>query len=157
VKVVFRLSVPLPVIVPPLRPVPAATLVTVPPRLGALFVSVIVPPKATVPPPDNPVPGFTVIDGVASMALVTPPVAMLSVPVLVIVPPASPAPATTLVTVPDPAPGKVCPEAKVMTPLLATDRPVSAGATPFAPNRRCRLPEGFAVSLPVGSACQRKR
>jgi hypothetical protein len=61
---------------------------------------VIVPPKATVPPPDNPEPALIVIDGVASMALVTPPVAMLTVPVFVIGPPVNPAPVATLVTVP---------------------------------------------------------
>jgi hypothetical protein len=149
--------VPVLVIVPPDSPAPAATLVTVPPELGAEFVSVIVPPKATVPPPDNPEPAVTVIEGVANMAFVIPPVAMPMVPVLVIVPPVSPVPAATLVTVPEPVPGKVWPEAKVMRPLLATESPVSVGVVPFAPKRRCRLPEGLAVSLPVGSACQRKR
>src|SRR3989442_14131528 len=37
-------------------------------------------------------------------------------------------PELKFVTVPFPVPGKVWPEAKVMTPLLAIDRPVAAGA-----------------------------
>src|ERR1700722_502406 len=132
-------------------------LVTVPPRLGAALVNVIVPPSATCPPPDNPDPAFTVIDGFAMRLFVTPPVAMLMVPALVIVPPVRPDPVATLLTVPlPPAPGKVCPVAKVIWPLLATAGPVSAGVAPPEPKRRFNLPEGFAVLLPVGSACQRK-
>ena len=100
VKVVFRLRVPLVVMGPPVKPAPVATLVTVPPELGAELVRVTVPPRATVPPPDNPVPAFTVIEGLASIALVTPPVGILIVPLVVMGPPVKPAPVATLVTVP---------------------------------------------------------
>lgn len=100
----FRLRVPLPVIGPPVSPVPLPTLVTVPPRLGAELVSVIVPPRATVPPPDNPEPAVTVTEGLAIMLLVTPADGMLIVPLLVIGPPVNPAPVLTLVTVPLPVP-----------------------------------------------------
>src|ERR1700674_851139 len=109
------LIVPLLVIGPPVRPAPVATLVTVPPELGAELVSVIVPPNATVPPPDNPDPACTVMEGLASMLLVTPAAGILIVPLLVIGPPVRPAPVPTLVTVP-PAPGKVCPGAKLRYP-----------------------------------------
>jgi len=75
----------------------------------------------------------------------------------VIGPPVRPAPVATLVTVPLPLPpGKVCPEAKVICPLLAIESPVSAGEVPFDPNRRFNVPEGDDVSFPAGSACQRK-
>src|SRR4029077_12703157 len=106
VKVVSRLRVPLVVIGPPAKPDPAATLVTVPPELGAALVSVTVPPSATVPPPDNPDPAATVIEGLASMVLAIPPAGILIVPVLVIGPPAKPGPVAMLVTVPGPVPGK---------------------------------------------------
>jgi len=93
---------------PPLRPVPLATLVTVPPELGEVFVSVTVPPKATVPPPDRPDPAVTVIELFASIAFVTPAEGMLMVPLPVIGPPVKPAPVATLVTVPlPPVPGNV--------------------------------------------------
>src|ERR1700690_450204 len=36
------------------------------------------------------------------------------------------------------------------------EKPVSAGEVPFDPNSRFNEPDGVAVSLPVGSACQRK-
>jgi hypothetical protein len=91
------------------------------------------------------------------MELLTPPVAMLSVPLDVIGPPVSPAPLATLVTVPLPAaPGKVWPLAKVITPLLATESPVSAGGAPFEPNNRLSLPEGELLLFPTGSANHRK-
>ena len=60
----------------------------------------VVPPNATKPPPVRSVPAVTVNDGFASMALVTPAVAMLKVPLVVTGPPVSPAPLPTLVTVP---------------------------------------------------------
>jgi len=109
VKVVFRLRVPVEVIGPPVSPVPVAMLVTVPPVLGELLVSVMVPPRATLPPPDNPDPAVTVTELFASMALVTPAEGMLIVPLPVIGPPVRPAPVAILVTVPlpPPAPGKV--------------------------------------------------
>ena len=53
-------------------------------------------------------------------------------------------------------PGKVCPEAKLISPLFAIDSPVSVGVLPFDPNSRFNVPEGDEVSFPVGSACQRK-
>ena len=135
VKLVSRLRVPLPVIGPPVSPVPLPTLVTVPPE--AVLESVTVPPSDTVPPPDNPDPACTVIEGFASMAFVTPAEGILIVPLAVIGPPVRPAPVLTLVTVPlPPEPGKVWPEAKFIRPLLAMDSPVSAGALPFDPKSR---------------------
>ena len=53
--------------------------------------------------------------------------ARLNVPLPVIGPPVNPVPLPTLVTVPAPVPGKVCPVANVIWPLLARLRPVSAG------------------------------
>ena len=148
------LIVPVLVIGPPVRPAPVLTLVTVP---VAVLASVTVPPKATMPLPVNPVPACTVRELFASMEFVTPADGMLIVPLDVMGPPARPAPVLTLVTVPPPpAPGKVCPEAKLINPLLPIDNPVSAGVLPFDPNSRFSVPEGFAVSLPVGSAIQRK-
>lgn len=47
-------------------------------------------------------------------------------------PPVRSVPALTAVIVP--VPGKVCPEANVICPLLATDSPVSAGGLPADPN-----------------------
>lgn len=155
-KLVLRLSVPLPVIGPPVSPGPLPTLVTVPPRLGAELVNVMVPPNATVPPPDNPDPAVTVTELFASIVLVTPADGMLIVPLLVIGPPVNPAPVFTLVTVPLPDPGNVWPDAKLIRPLLAIDNPVSPGVLPLEPNNRFNVPDGFDVSLPVGSACQRK-
>src|ERR1700690_227244 len=144
---------------PPVNPVPVATLVTVPPELGAELGSVIVPPKAPVPPPDNPDPAVTVMEGLASMAFVTPAAGMLMVPLAVIGPPVKPAPVLTVVTVPLPPPlppAKVCPGANVISPLLAIESPVSAGEFPLDPNNRLSEPEGLEESFPVGSASQRK-
>ena len=64
------LIVPLLLMGPPVRPAPVPTLVTVPPE--AKLVSVNVPPNATVPPPDNPDPACTVMEGLASRLFVTP-------------------------------------------------------------------------------------
>ena len=64
----------------------------------------------------------TVKDECASMALVTPPDGMLSVPLPVIGPPVSPAPLPTLVTVP--VPGKVWPAMNVTFPVLLTAKAV---------------------------------
>lgn len=147
------LIVPAPVIGPPVRPEPVLTLVTVP---VAVLASVTVPPNATVPPPDNPDPACTVMDGFTSIVLVTPADGILIVPLEVIGPPVKPAPVLTLVTEPPPAPGNVCPEAKLITPLLAIERPVSAGVAPFDPNWRFSVPDGFAESFAAGSATQRK-
>lgn len=122
-----------------------------------MLARVTVPPRATVPPPDNPEPAWIVTKGFASMLLVTPAAGILIVPLEVIGPPVSPAPVLMLVTVPPPlSPGKVCPEAKVISPLLAMERPVSVGEVPFEPNRRFNDPEGFVELFPDGSACQRK-
>jgi hypothetical protein len=91
--------VPVPVIVPPVNPVPATILVTVPPELGAVFVTVTPPvlpeseipvpalrdvtpafvsvtelPSDTAPPPLIPVPAVTVTDEWASCPFVIVPV-----------------------------------------------------------------------------------
>ena len=127
-------------------------------NVGTFVVSrfrVTLLPSATEPPPVRSVPAATVSDELASMVFVTPPVAMLSVPLLVMGPPVKPAPLPTLVTVPVPVPGKVCPEANVTCPLLAIDKPVSAGVLPPEPNSKFRLADGDDVLFPTGSACQR--
>src|SRR6266853_2016340 len=62
----------------------------------------------------------------------------------------------TLVTVPLPDPGKVWPLANVKSPLLLSFNPVSVGAAVPEPNSRLSVPDGVAVLLPTGSACQRK-
>jgi len=49
------LIVPVPVIGPPVRPAPVATS-SRSSQTWAELVSVIVPPKGTLPPPDNPAP-----------------------------------------------------------------------------------------------------
>src|ERR1039458_5803755 len=90
------------------------------------------------------------------MAFVTPAEGMLIVPLAVIGPPVRPAPVLTLVTVPPSALGKVWPGAKLMSPLLAIESPVSVGKFPFDPNSRFNEPEGLEELFPVGSACQRK-
>jgi hypothetical protein len=90
------------------------------------------------------------------MAFVTPAAGMLIVPLPVIGPPVNPAPVLTLVTVPLPVPGNVCPAAKLNTPLLPIDNPVSAGVVPPEPNNKFNVPVGLAVSFPAGSACHRK-
>src|SRR5580693_108855 len=117
-------NVPLPVIGPPVKPRPLPTLVTVPtgtathvqappvnsriwPAAQAFRPRLVVPPKETDPPPLSGLLAVTVNDGFASIELVTPPVAMLSVPDVVMGPPVSPDPLPTLVTVP--VPGKACP------------------------------------------------
>src|ERR1700722_15349807 len=92
-QVFSRLRLTFPAVPPPVRPEPAVTPVIVP---VAVLVSVTVPPKASVPPPDSPVPAFTVTDEFASMALVTPAARMLMVPLEVIGPPVRPAPVATL-------------------------------------------------------------
>jgi hypothetical protein len=80
---------------PPVEVIPAPAVI---PRMPEL-ASVTPPPKVALPPPLKPVPAVTESDGLASMALVTPPVAILNVPLPVIGPPVKPAPLTTLVTV----------------------------------------------------------
>ena len=149
------LIVPLLVIGPPVKPAPVATFVTVPPNPGDALVSVIVPPNATVPPPDNPDPAFTVTEGFASIVFVTPAVEMLIVPLLVIGPPAKPAPVAMLVTVPL-VPGKVCPGAKVTIPFFAIDSPVAL-TSPGTPYSKLSEAPGFDVLFPSGVLCQRNR
>jgi hypothetical protein len=78
---------------------------------------------------------------------------MLRVPFEVIVPPANPAPAATLVTVPSPVPGKICPWANVICPLLAMFNHVSDGLAVPSPNSRFKVPDGLLVLFPAGSAC----
>ena len=136
---VLIVRVPLPVIGPPLRPSPLPTLVTVPVAGFAqahapltncriwlaeqLFrLRLVLPPRDTAPPPVNGLLPVTVKDEFASIALVTPPLAMLSVPLEVIGPPVSPAPLPTLVTVP--VPGKVWPATKVTRPVRLTSKAV---------------------------------
>ena len=97
---VLIVRVPLPVIGPPLRPSPLPTLVTVPVAgfaqahapltncriwlAAQLFrPRLVLPPRDTAPPPVNGLLAVTVKDEFASIALVTPPVAMLSVPLVV--------------------------------------------------------------------------
>src|SRR5580693_7401437 len=144
------LIVPVLVIVPPVSPAPVLMLVTVPPELGEALVSVTVPPNATVPPPDNPDPATTLMEESASMLFVTPPAAILMVPLLVIGPPVRPAPVLTLVTVPPT--GNVCPGAKVRIPFFAIESPVSL-TSPLTPYNRFRVAPVFVESFPVGSAC----
>jgi len=90
------------------------------------------------------------------MLFVTPAAGILIVPLVVIGPPVRPGPVPTLVTLPPPPPPKVCPGAKLISPLLAMESPVSVGALPPAPNSRFNEPEGLEESFPVGSAIQRK-
>jgi len=52
--------------------------------------------------------------------------------------------------------GSVWPGAKVMSPLLLMDRPVSAGVAVPEANSMFSFPEGEALLFPAGSACQRK-
>ena len=49
--------------------------------------------------------------------------------------------------------GRVCPLAKVITPLLAICSPVSAGVAVPDPYSRLKTPLVVAVPLPTGSAC----
>ncbi len=56
----------------------------------------------------------------------------------------------TLVTVP--APGKVCPVAKVNSPLLLSFSPVSAGEEVPEPKSRLSVPDGVEVLLLTASA-----
>jgi hypothetical protein len=70
-----------------------------------------VSPKVIAPGALIPVPEFSVILEFASMALVTPALAMLKVPLVVIGPPVRPAPLPTLVTVPVPVPRVAQPHA----------------------------------------------
>ena len=99
----------------------------------------MLPPSETAPPPLSGLLAVTVSDEYCSMALVTPPVATLSVPLLVIGPPVNPAPLPTLVTVP--VPGKVWPLTNVTSPLLFTSNTV-----PFT-DRVGALPLGNRVSV----------
>ena len=66
-------------------------------------------------------------------------------------PPARSAPAVTPVMVPAPVPGKVCPLANVILPLLAICSPVSAGTLVPDPYSKLRAPLAVAVLLPTGS------
>ena len=103
----------------------------VPARTGTLVVSkfkVVVPPRATTPPPVRSVPAVTVREEFCSMAFVMPALGT----------------------------GKVCPVANVIWPLLAMFSPVSAKDEVPSANSRFSVPEGEDVSLPAGSACQRK-
>jgi hypothetical protein len=69
-------------------------------------------------------------------------------------PPVSPDPEAVVIPVIVPVPGKLCPETKLIWPVLAIDRPVSPGVP--LPDRYSKfsVPEGLAVLLPAGSASQ---
>src|SRR5580658_326480 len=71
---------------------------------AVLMLKLVLPPSATDPPPVSPLPALTVTDELCSMGLVTPALAILNVPLVVIGPPVRPAPLPTLVTVPVPVP-----------------------------------------------------
>jgi hypothetical protein len=75
----------------------------------------------------------------------------LNVKLPLVPPPSSPEPAATPVIVPDP--GKVCPAANLMMPLVAIESPVSVGVEVPEPNNKFSVPEGEGVLLPAGSAC----
>lgn len=79
--------------------------------IAGLTLRVVLLPSATAPPPVSPVPAVTVTDECCSMVLVTPALAMLNVPLVVIGPPVRPAPPPTLVTVPEPVPRVAQPHA----------------------------------------------
>ena len=68
-------------------------------------------------------------------------------------PPVRPDPVAVVIPVIVPVPGKVCPVAKVICPLLAIFSPVSDGLVAPSPNSRFKVPEGVPVSLPAGSDC----
>src|SRR5580658_1719000 len=78
-----------------------------------------------------------------------------TVTVPVVPPPVRPDPAVTPVRVP--VPGKACPPANVICPLLATLSPVSTGTFLSVLKSRFNDPVGLPVSLPTGSACKVKR
>src|SRR5579864_2416290 len=80
-------------------------------------------------------------------------VSTLSVTLPLPPPPVRSDPAVTPVIVPFPVPGKVCPAANVICPLLAMFRPVSAALLVPEANSRFNVPEGVAVLLLAGSAC----
>ena len=101
---------------------------------------VVVPPNDTEPPPVRSVPAATVNDGCCNIAFVTPAVAMLGDPLVVIGRPVNPAPLPALVTVP--ATANVCPDANVKIPALLSFNPVSTGAPGSTPNRDSALQKG---------------
>ena len=84
-------------------------------------------------------------------------VSRLSVTVPEVPPPRSAVPAMTLVMVPAPVPGKVCPGAKLMVPFALKEKPVSVGEPLPAVESRFSVAVGEAVLLPWGSACNWKR
>src|SRR5579863_869121 len=140
--VVSRFKVRLPPTPPPVRSVPAFTLVT------TLVVSTFKVKLPPVPPPVRSVPAATpVTTFVVSTFRVTLPL---------VPPPVRSVPAVTPVMVPSPVPGKVCPLAKVICPLLAMLSPVSAGFPVPCANKRLSEPLALLVSLLTASACHRK-
>src|SRR5579859_5051052 len=144
---------------PPLKPEPVFTvaeefcnMALVTPALAMLRV--VLPPRATLPPPLSPAPAVTVSEGLVSLLFVTPPFATATVGAEAVPPIAiEPSLAVTLAT----EPGNVCPAAKVIWPLLATLKPVSARGLLPAENSRFNVPEALLVLLLMGSVCQRKR
>src|SRR4030088_1631111 len=67
-------------------------------------------------------------------------------------PPVSPLPLAVVTPVMVPAPGNVCPVAKVKSPLLLSFNPVSVGVAVPEPNSRFSVPDGVVVLLPAASA-----
>src|SRR5215471_13668190 len=63
----------------------------------------------------------------------------------VVPPPVNPLPPAVVTPEIVPAPGNVCPVAKVIRPLLAIERPVSAGVPVPEATSKLSLPEGLAV------------
>jgi hypothetical protein len=61
-----------------------------------------------------------------------------------------------MVPLPVPVPGKVCPDAKLMVPFGAIDRPVAAGVVAPAPNSNSRFAVGDAVLFPESTVCHAK-
>src|SRR5580693_5651769 len=129
---VSMVSVPLVVIGPPFSPSPVPTLVTVPAPAEA---------QAHALPLH------------CNTCFVVQVVSRLRFNVPLAPPPVRPEPLAVVIPVIVPVPGKVCPVANVMRPLLAIFSPVSDGLVAPSPNSRFKVPEGELVSLPAGSDC----
>jgi hypothetical protein len=78
---------------------------------------------------------------------------MLRLTLPLVPPPLRPEPAVTPVIVPDPAPGKVWPDAKEMIPVGAIERFVGVGVPEPDPNNRLKFADGLAPS--AFTVCQR--
>ena len=143
---------PLPVIVPPVRPLPAVMLVTVPPALLSMsFAHVHALPFHFSSCPDvQPLP--------ASIAAVMPALATLTVPLPVIGPPVSPAPVATLVTVPvPPAAAHTHPPPFHCGTWFAAHAVVGKSCVAARPVPRCRSPGPVATLVTVPSSVSHDR